>query len=640
VHLRPIHDALFGRPLRNDEANGARIGPLAAVPFLGLDALASAAYGPEAALTVLMPMGVAGLAYIGPLTLVIVALLVIVQASYRQIIAAYPDGGGAYTVASRNLGVAPGLLAGSALCIDYVLNVAVAISAGVGALVSAVPALLPHTLLLCLGILVVLTVVNLRGVRDSGVAFMAPTYLFVVCLGAVVLIGVGKVIAAHGHPVPVVPPPALPRAAEVGGAWLLLRAFANGCTAMTGVEAVSNAVPVFREPRVRNAQRTLATIVVILAFLLVGVALLSRAYHIGATEPGRRAYESVLSQMIGAVVGRQVFYYVTIGAIVAVLCLSANTSFADFPRLCRMLAQDGFLPAGLAHQGPRLVYSHGIVLLTALAGVLLVVFGGITDRLIPLFAVGAFLAFTMSQLGMVAHWRREGVAGGGKRRRGALIMNAVGAAATGATLVVILVSKLADGAWITVLLLGCLLVLFTRVRAHLEAVDRELVSTEPLDVTGLEQPVVVVPLKRLDRVARKALRLALSISSDVVAVQVLAASRGEEDLSAPWQSYVAASCRAAGLPVPKLVVLRSTFREILEPLLRHVERLAIVNPGRSIAVMVPELVERRWYHLFLHSHTATLLKALLLFRGGPQVIVMNTPWYVHEPSPRPLRAVR
>jgi amino acid transporter len=624
VRDRPIRDVLFGRPLRTGQAAEQTVGPLAGIPLLGLDALASAAYGPEAALTVLAPLGAAALGRVPPLTVAVVALLVVVQTSYRQTIAAYPDGGGSYTVASRNLGVWPGLISASALWIDYVLNVAVAISAGVGALVSAVPPLLPHTLGLCLGVLALLAVVNLRGVRDSGLAFMAPTYLFVASLGAVVAIGMARTIGAGGHPVPLAPPPSLPpSSAEAAGAWILLRAFASGCTAMTGVEAVSNAVPVFREPRVRHARATLSAIALILAVLLLGIALLCRAYGIGATPPGQAGYQSVLSQVTGAVAGRHAFYYVTMGAIVAVLCLSANTSFADFPRLCRALALDGFLPPAFAHQGARLVYSHGIVLLTALSALLLVIFGGITDRLIPLFAVGAFLAFTMSQLGMVAHWRRhEG------RHRVALVVNAVGAAATGTTLVVIVMSKLVEGAWITLLLLGALLLLFHRVRAHLASVDQEIAVPGAIELADLEKPLVVVPLKRLDRVARKALRFALTLSNDVVAVQVLASHQGENDLSKAWSACVEDPSRSAGLPPPKLVVLRSPFREVINPLLEHVQRLAKIHPGRAIAVIVPQLVERRWYHAVLHSHTATILEGLLLLRGGPQIVVIETPWYL------------
>ncbi|MFL5305130.1 MAG: APC family permease [Polyangia bacterium] len=620
---KSLRDLFFGRPLRTDEASERRIGIWAAIPFLGLDALGSAAYGPEAALTILMPLGAAGLGHIGPITLLIVLLLALVQVSYRQTIAAYPDGGGSYRVASRNLGCWPGLVAGAALWLDYVLNVAVAISAGTGALVSAVPSLLPHTLGICLGILLLLTVINLRGVRDSGVAFMLPTYLFVVSLGAVLVVGVIRVVSTGGHPTPVVRPPPLHAAVQAGTAWLLLRAFASGCTAMTGVEAVSDAVPVFREPRVDGAKRTLAAIVAMLTLLLVGVAVLSVAYGVGATEPGRAGYQSVLSQLTAAVVGRGTVYYVTVASVVAVLCLSANTSFADFPRLCRVLAMDGFLPPGFAHQGARLVYSTGIVLLAFLAGVLLVVFGGLTDRLIPLFAVGAFLAFTMSQLGMVAHWLRQRP----PRRRLSLTVNAIGAVATGATLIVILISKFAEGAWITLLLLGALLAVFRRVAAHLGAVDEDVRLTDALDLSPMPRPMVLVPMKRLDLVARKALRFALTITDDVMAVQLLAENRGEEDLSGAWDARVQEPCRQAALPIPKLVVLRSPYREVLEPLVRHVERLTRANPGRPIVVIVPEVVHARWYHALLHSHTSTLLKALLVQRGGPQVLVVSAPWY-------------
>jgi hypothetical protein len=322
----------------------------------------------------------------------------------------------------------------------------------------------------------------------------------------------------------------------------------------------------------------------------------------------------------------------------AVLCLSANTSFADFPRLCRVLAMDGFLPPVFAHQGARLVYSMGIVLLAVLSGVLLVVFGGVTDRLIPLFAVGAFLAFTMSQLGMVAHRLRQPP----PRRHLALVMNGVGAAATGATLIVILVSKLVEGAWITVLLVAVLLLVFRRVAAHLDSVDQDL-RLESLDLSPVARPLVLVPMKRLDQVTHKGLRFALAISDDVEAVQLLAENRGEEDLSSEWAARVESPCRRAGLPVPKLVVLRSPYREVLEPLVRHVERLTRAHPGRPIAVIVPELVQRRWYHALLHSHTSTLLKALLVQRGGPQVLVVSAPWYVdgvehdHHRAPRDRR---
>jgi amino acid transporter len=355
-----LRDLVLGRPLSSLEEEGQRVGVVAGIPILGLDALSSAAYGPEAAMTVLLPLGALGVGYVRPISAVIFVILLIVYASYLQTIGAYPGGGGSFTVARRNLGVFPGLLAAAALLLDYVLVVAVGISAGIGAFVSAAPSFQPHTLLLCLVILTLIAIVNLRGVRESGIAFALPTYAFIVCLLLVLIIGVVKVWASDGRPMPVVAPPALPPATAPVTLWLLLRAFASGCTAMTGVEAVSNGVTAFAAPAVRNARRTLTAIVGVLAVLLAGIAYLANAYHIGATEPGLPGYQSVLSQLVAAVVGRGVFYFICIGAVLWVLALSANTGFADFPRLCRLIAEAGFLPRVFASRGRRLVYSYGI----------------------------------------------------------------------------------------------------------------------------------------------------------------------------------------------------------------------------------------------------------------------------------------
>jgi amino acid transporter len=350
-----VLDFLFGPPLRSDADRDERVGPPAGIPIFGLDALSSAAYGPEAALTLLIPLGAAGIAYLLPISISIVILLAIVYFSYRQTIEAYPNGGGSYTVASENLGSAAGLLAAAALMIDYILTAAVGISSGVGALISAVPRLQPQTLKLCLGILLLLTIINLRGVRETGGIFMLPTYLFILSLLGLIALGVWNVIATGGHPRPVEPPPAMPAAVAGFSAWLILKAFASGCTAMTGVEAVSNGVRAFREPVVKTAQITLTIIIAILAVLLLGIAFLVRAYHIGATEPGSSGYQSVLSLLLAAVTGRGWFYWTSISSIVIVLALSANTAFADFPRLCRAIAQNGYLPYSFSLRGRRLV---------------------------------------------------------------------------------------------------------------------------------------------------------------------------------------------------------------------------------------------------------------------------------------------
>jgi amino acid transporter len=623
---RPVRLAtfLFGRRLATDEERTEQLGTLSGVPYLGLDALASASYGPEAALTVLLPLGALSVHYIGPISLVLIAVLTLVYVSYRQTIAAYPGGGGSYTVAKENLGTTAGLVAASALLIDYVLNVAVAISAGVGALVSAVPGLLPHTLSLCLVLLAVLALVNLRGARSSGVAFLAPTYVFLATLFTVIAIGIAKTVAHGGHPIPEVPPRAVTGTVATASAWLLVRAFANGCTAMTGVEAVSNGVPAFRPPAPERARRTLGIIVGSLVLLLAGVAFLSRVYGVTATVSGEPGYQSVISQMVGAVMGRGPFYYVALGSVVAVLCLSANTSFADFPRLCRILAADGFLPQPFAVRGRRLAFSIGIAVLATLATTLLLVFRGLTEGLIPLFAVGALLAFTMSQAGMAAHWRRMR----GQRRH--LAINAVGAAATGITLGIVLVSKFIEGAWMTVLLVVAMFVLFRKVRSHYDKVEATLATDAPLELGPEPRPIVVVPLRRWTSLAQKGLHVALEMSDDVHALQILTDDLdGERDLNDVWDSLVRKPAEKRGLVPPKLVVLRSPYRELYGPILRYVTRLARAHPNRQIAVVVPQLVESRWYYRLLHANTALILQALLLLhRGNQDIVVINTPVYM------------
>jgi amino acid transporter len=625
-----LKELILGRPLRTEEEQVEQVGTTKAIPVLGLDALGSASYGPEAAMTVLLPLGAFTAAYIGWITAGIVAVLLAVGVSYLQTIPAYPQGGGSFTVAKENLGRFAGVLAATALSIDYVLNVAVAISAGVGALVSAVPPLLPYTLALCMGILALLTIVNLRGIRTAGLLFMSPTYLFVASLSITIVIGIIKTILAHGHPIPLAQPPrveALTRAASI---WLLLRAFASGCAALTGVEAVSNAVPIFQQPTVKRARRTLLILVALLAFFLSGIAFLSHAYHISATHPGERGYESIVSQIVGAVTGRGIFYYVTLGSVLLVLALSANTSFADFPRVCRMLALDEYLPSEFAHRGSRLVYSAGIIVLAVLSGGLLVGFRGITDRLIPLFAIGAFGAFTLSQLGMVAHWHRSKSPHAWRSK----ILNAIGATATGCTLAILMVSKFTEGAWLVLLAIPPFLFLFWRIRKYNTSVDREVVVDGPLDFSNLKQPMIVLPLKRLDRVGRKALRLALSLGSDIYVVQILAEEMQTDDLKRAWPNLVEEPVRSLNRKPPILVVRRSPYRRFFRPLLSYLKELARDNPDRRIAVLVPELVEKRWYH-FLFRHRATLLKGLLILRGGPQFVIITAPWYVDDAPATP-----
>jgi amino acid transporter len=616
-------DLLVGKPLASDQARAECIGVAAGIPIFGLDALSSAAYGPEAALTLLIPLGAAGIAYMIPISASIIVLLAIVYFSYRQTIQAYPGGGGSYTVARQNLGVSAGLLAAAALMIDYVLTVAVGISAGVGALVSAVPSLQSHTLVICLGILILITLINLRGMRDAGLVFMAPTYLFVGTLLAAIVIGLFKTLTSGGHPVPVEPLTQITQAAAVPGPWLMLQAFASGCTAMTGVEAVSNGVKAFREPVVSTARRTLTIIIFLLMVLLAGIAYLVRAYGIQATDPGRPGYQSVLSLLLAAVSGRGGFYYVSMASILVVLALSANTAFADFPRLCRAIAQNNYLPHSFATRGRRLVYTQGILVLAVLAAVLLIIFGGVTDRLIPLYAVGAFLAFTLSQAGMVGHWRRVG--GTGATR--SMLINGLGAMATGITVVVVLVAKFVEGAWITVLLIPGLLLAMVLVRRHYHAVFLEVRSPTALQLSDTTPPLVVLPVQGWNRVVKKALRFAFKISPHIHAVHV-DCGEGSEILRGEWCRFVEQPAIEAGLAAPELVVLPSPYRLVLAPIVDYVLEAGRANPGQQIAVLVPELVERHWYHHLFHNKRASVLKALLLLRGNQDIIVINVPWYL------------
>ncbi len=615
-----ILNLLFGRPLATSEERAEHIGPVAGIPIFGLDALSSAAYGPEAALTLLIPLGLMGVKYIVPVSAAIVALLTIVYFSYRQTIEAYPQGGGSYTVASQNLGEGAGLLAAAALMIDYILTAAVGISAGVGALISAAPGLQPHTLELCLAVLAILTIINMRGVHDTGVVFMIPTYLFTGTL--LIVIGVGAWHVLQGGALhPATPLPVLPAATTAISLWLVLKVFSSGCTAMTGVEAVSNGVMAFRDDTRKNAKITLTIIIVLLAVLLAGIALLCRAYGIGATNPEAPGYESVLSMLTRAVMGHGWFYYLTSGSVLLVLALSANTAFADFPRLTRAIALDDYMPRIFLLRGRRLLYSWGIYVLVALTALLLIIFGGITDRLIPLYAIGAFLAFTLSQAGMVMHWKRKGDA------PVHLFVNGLGAVATGITAVVVLVAKFVEGAWITALLIAAMILLMRAVKQHYARVGRETSLDRPIVPAEVSEPIVVLPIDRWSRITEKALSFALSISNDIRCLHV---QTGEEpdQIGGEWEEKIAGPLRQAGKCVPRLEILKSPYRYVLAPVVDYVLNVERESSFRKVCVLVPELVVRHWWENLLHNRRADLLKVILLVRGNRRIVVINIPWYL------------
>jgi len=429
-----------------------------------------------------------------------------------------------------------------------------------------------------------------------------------------------------GHPHPVEPPPMVSQATQAVSAWVLLRAFASGCTAMTGVEAVSNAVPLFKKPAVPNAQWTLTIIVGILGAFLLAIGYLCPAYHIRAMDEQQPGYQTIFSQLVGAVAGRGLFYYLAIASIFIVLTCSAQTSFVGFPRVCRQLAEDGLLPSVFANRGRRLVFSGGIVVLAMLAGALLIVFSGITDKLIPLFAIGAFSAFAFSQIGMVAYWRRKR----GKSAREKLIFNALGATCTSVALVIIVVAKFVQGAWITLIVGPGLVWLFWKIRGHYQSIAREVDQPVKLQTGKLRPPVVIIPIDTWNRVTERALRFGLEMSDDITALHVSSEENDNKGLREKWAEKVEKPARAAKSAVPRLEIIHSPYRQIYEPILKFVRKREKENPDRLIAVVIPELVEPHWYEYLLHNIHGAGLRALLFLQGDRRTIVITTPWYLRE----------
>jgi len=630
-----LREFILGRRLANREWTRRKIGALEAIPAMGLDGLGSSAYGPEAALTMLVPLGAAALSYVGWIMASIMALLCILFVSYWQTTRAYPTNGGAYTVAKENLGSNASLLAAAALMIDYVLNVAVGISAGVAALTSALPQWQPHALALCIGILIFIALMNLRGTLDAGRLFAVPTYLFIASFLIILVYGSYKTMVSGGHPQALIAPAALPPTTQAMTIWLFLRAFASGCTAMTGVEAVSNGMSAFREPAVKHGHRTLAFIVVTLGVLLAGIAYLASAYRIGAMDQTQAGYRSVLSQLAAAVVGQGVLYYVAMASLLSVLALSANTSFVDFPRLCRAVAQDGYLPKSFAIAGRRLVFSVGILYLTICAAVLLILFGGITDRLIPLFAIGAFMTFTLSQAGMVMHWRKLLQKERRRVHRVHMLINFFGTVATAAALCIIIVAKFSEGAWITLAVIPCVLALLKAVRRYYDDLAAHTRDATPLSLSQIELPVVLVAIDKWNKLADKAITLALSLSPDVIGVHLTQLSGPDSEerhrsLQQQWRVDVEAPALRAGLTPPRLTILQAPFRTIHEPVLKLAEQLQDEYAQRPIAVLIPELVRQHWYQHLLHTGRGARLRRQLVKHGGARLTIISVPWRLTE----------
>ena len=605
--LIQLKRVLFGRPLASDRLEHERLNKKTALAVLSSDAISSVAYATEQTLLVLVVLGSVALNYVIPISAVIVGLLVLVALSYRQTIFAYPSGGGSYTVARDNLGTMPGLVAAAALLTDYTLTVSVSISSGIAAITSAYPALAPHTVAMCIGAVLLLMSVNLRGVRESGIAFSVPTYVFIAMMLA--LIGVGLVRAYSGAAAP--PPPA--RAGVPGMplgfafTFLILRAFAEGCVAMTGTEAISNGVGAFKRPSSRNAALTLGWMATILAVFFLGTSVLARHYGVMPSPT-----ETVLSQLGRRVFGGGAAYFVLQYATFAILVLAANTAFADFPRLASILARDGYMPRQFAARGDRLAFSNGIIVLALFAALLVWLFKGDTSALIPLYAIGVFVCFTLSQAGMVMHWVRSREPGW--RRRAAL--NGLGAVATALVSIVQVVTKFTTGAWIVVLIIPVIIVVLRRIHRHYEHFAREVAYNGQAPIMFLHH-TVVVPVNGITKPAAGALVYATTISEDVRAVYVEVDPDSAAELRRRWDDW------DIGV---ELVVVPSPYRSILRPLVDYVNGLIARDEADLVTLVVPEIVPRSWWGHLLHNKTALFIRTAFLFR--PNVVVTAVPYLI------------
>ena len=605
---RSLKELLIGRPLRNRDLGTERLRILSALSILAPDALSSVAYGTEEILTVLVGISVAALWFSLPISLLIVLLLAVLVASYRHVIAAYPGGGGAYMVGRDALGTVPALVAGASLLIDYTLTVAVSVTAGVDAIISAFPPLTPYRVVCDLLLIALISLINLRGVRESAAIFAGPTYVFVVLV--LIMVAVGLIhgglsgLGAH-HAI---------TARGLGGisVFLLLRAFSSGSSALTGIEAISNGVPLFRDPPVKNAQRGLALLGLLLGLMFLGTTTLAFAFGVAPMHDN-----TVLSQVAEHVFGRNVFYYLLAFATTAILALAANTSFAGFPQLAYVMAMDKFMPHLFQTRGDRLVFTNGILFVAFVAAVLVVVFGGSTDRLIPLYAIGVYVGFTISQVGLVVQRTRQAHRGGAPRPGdlGRSLINGFGAALTAIVVVVFTVTKFGEGAWIVVIVIPVLVLAFLKVHAHYQAIAEELrlpsLDYHPEPVKS----VVIVPVSTITRVVANALGYAKTMSDTVIAVHVGSDRAQSERLAGRWAEWN---------PGVRLVTIDSQYRSVVQPLLRYIDLLHSQSPGTIVTVLIPEFVVGRWWQGMLHNQMGFLLQARLVSRRD--IVIAMVPY--------------
>ena len=606
--LSQVKRFVVGKPIPSRLAHHERLSRITGLAVLSSDPLSSVAYATEEILRVLVLVGTAALSIASPIAFIIATILAVVVFSYRQTIHAYPSGGGAYIVAKENLGETPALIAAAALLIDYVLTVSVSIAAGVAAITSAFPQWHVNRVEMSLGFVLMLMLANLRGIPESGRIFAVPTYFFVVT--TLLLIGMGTWRVLTGSVQPVLPVEPIASTHEPLTLFLLLTAFSNGCTAMTGVEAVSNGVPAFKPPEAKNAAATMLMMAVLSITMFLGITLLSQAFHILPSEQ-----ETVVSQLARGVFGdRGVLYYAVQAATMLILVLAANTAYADFPRLASILARDGYVPRQLMNQGDRLAFSNGIVGLSVFGGLLLVMFGGDTHALIPLYMIGVFVSFTLSQAGMVVHWRRLQEPGW----RTSAMINGLGAVVTGIVLLVVATTKAHEGAWIIILLIPLHVIFFRATRKHYDMVAAQL-TVRNWHSQGRRHNTVLVPIGRIQRAVVEALDYAKTLSTDVRAVYVNIDAGATEQLKTQWKQYSDA--------VP-LVVLESPYRSLMEPLLEYVEQVSSECPTGYVTVVLPEFVPARWWHHLFHNQRALLIKGSLLFK--PNTVVTSVPFHLRQ----------
>jgi amino acid transporter len=597
---------LVGTPIPSHLAHHERLSRVTGLAVLSSDALSSVAYAVDFILVTLIAAGSIAIGYLVPISIVIATLLAIVAFSYRQTIHAYPTGGGAYIVAKENIGATAGLVAAASLLVDYTLTVSVSISAGVLAITSAVPRLDAHRVELCLFFLALLMIGNLRGIRESGRIFAVPTYFFIVSIFVLILAGAYRYFTGALVPLD------LPLPASAGTKpltiFLLLTAFANGCTAMTGVEAVSNGVPAFRPPESRNASATLVAMAVLAISMFIGICVLAHAYQVMPT-----AAESGISQLGRAILGNGSFlYYAVQAATTLILVLAANTAFADFPRLASIVSRDRYLPRQFMNQGDRLAFSNGIIVLSAFAAALIIVFRGDTQSLLPLYMIGVFVSFTLSQAGMVIHWRHTKEPGW----QTSAIINGFGAIVTGVVLIIVAVTKTLEGAWIVLLLIPMIVMIFKATRQHYDHVASQLTLRGYTPQPRVHN-TVLIPIGGIQRAVVEALRYAETLSDDVRAVYVDVDAAATDQMKREWATW--------GGKV-QLIVLASPFRSVMEPLLEYIEQTENQRPDDYVTVILPEFVPARWWQHLLHNQRALLIKGALLFR--PNTVVTSVPFHL------------